>query len=40
VSAAIAGGEPLEFGASDAVAQATVYEALMHSATTGLPVDL
>jgi xylose dehydrogenase (NAD/NADP) len=40
VSAAIAGGEPLEFGSADAVAQATVYEALMRSATTGTPVTL
>jgi predicted dehydrogenase len=37
VSAAIAGGHPLEFGPADAVAQATVYEALMRSATTGAP---
>jgi xylose dehydrogenase (NAD/NADP) len=40
VSAAIANGEQLEFGPADAIAQATAYEALMRSATTGSPVAL
>jgi D-xylose 1-dehydrogenase (NADP+, D-xylono-1,5-lactone-forming) len=40
VSAAIAGGGPLEFGRSDLVAQATAVEALMRSATTGSPVTV
>jgi hypothetical protein len=40
VSAAFAGTGPLEFSADDAIAQATVYEALMRSASTGAPVDL
>jgi hypothetical protein len=40
VSAAFAGAGPLEFGRADAVAQATVYEALMRSATTEAPVSL
>jgi D-xylose 1-dehydrogenase (NADP+, D-xylono-1,5-lactone-forming) len=40
VSAAFAGAAPLEFGRADAVAQATVYEALMRSATTEAPVSL
>jgi predicted dehydrogenase len=40
VSAAIAGRGPLEFGRDDAIAQATTYEALMRSATTGAPVSI
>jgi xylose dehydrogenase (NAD/NADP) len=40
VTTAIAGGEPLQFGPPDAIAQATVYEALIRSATTGAPVTL
>jgi xylose dehydrogenase (NAD/NADP) len=40
ISAACAGARPPEFGRDDAVAQATVYEALMRSATTGAPMSL
>jgi hypothetical protein len=40
VPAAVAGGQRLEFGRDDAVAQATAYEALLRAATTGAPVDL
>jgi D-xylose 1-dehydrogenase (NADP+, D-xylono-1,5-lactone-forming) len=40
VSAAIAGGGEPSFGRSDAVAQATVLEALYRSAELGRPVDL
>jgi xylose dehydrogenase (NAD/NADP) len=40
VSAAITDGRALEFGPLDAVAQATVYESLMRSATTATPVSL
>ena len=40
VSAAIAGGPPLEFAGQDAVAQATVYEALDRAARMGRPVTL
>jgi predicted dehydrogenase len=40
VSAAIAAGTPPEFGPDDAIAQATVYEALARSAATGAPVAL
>jgi D-xylose 1-dehydrogenase (NADP+, D-xylono-1,5-lactone-forming) len=40
VSAAIAGGGEPSFGRSDAIAQATVLEALYRSADLGRPVDL
>jgi D-xylose 1-dehydrogenase (NADP+, D-xylono-1,5-lactone-forming) len=40
VSTAISTGGPLEFGPPDAIAQATTFEALMRSATTGSPVTL
>jgi predicted dehydrogenase len=37
---AITEGTPPAFGRDDAVAQATAYEALMNSATSGVPVTL
>ncbi len=40
VSAALAGGGQPSFGRSDALAQATVLEALYHSANHGGPVDV
>jgi hypothetical protein len=40
VSAAIATVGPLEFGPSDAIAQATTIEALMRSATTSTRWDV
>jgi D-xylose 1-dehydrogenase (NADP+, D-xylono-1,5-lactone-forming) len=40
VSAALAVGGELSFGRSDAIAQATVLEALYHSAELGTPVDV
>jgi predicted dehydrogenase len=40
VSAAIAGGVPLEFAGADAIAQAATFEALNRAARSGTPVDL
>jgi hypothetical protein len=40
VSAAIAAGDELPFSGPDAVAQATVLQALRHSADLAAPVDL
>jgi hypothetical protein len=40
VSAAIAAGDELPFSRPDAVAQATVLQALRHSADLAAPVDL